>query len=83
MTTPPTLVDSEHSQTDVTLFRLVCPDDDDTKNPNFSEFLNDYGVQFISFKFYVVDTELKKYEQFFSKHKTAFVPFSTAILVRY
>lgn len=80
MTTPPILIDSEHSETDVMLFRLVCPDDNDTSNPNYEEFLNNYGVQFISFKFYVTDTELKKYEHFFSVHKSAFVPLSTAIV---
>lgn len=79
MTTPLTLIDSDHSETDVVLFRLVCPDDNDTKNPYYQDFLINYGVQFISYKFYVTDTELTQYEHFFSEHKTAFVPFSTAI----
>ena len=46
-TTPPTLLDSESKITDVSLFRLVCPDDY-SKNPDFNVFLHDYGVQFIS-----------------------------------
>ena len=81
VTTPPVLLDSEHSETDVSLFRLVCPDENDYRNPVYKDFIENYGVQFISFKFYVVDSELKMYEEFFAKHMSAFVPLSTAITV--
>jgi hypothetical protein len=81
VTTPPVLLDTEHSETDVSLFRLVCPDDNDYRNPVYKEFLENYGVQFISFKFYVTDPELKMYEEFFAKHMSAFVLISTTITV--
>ncbi len=81
VTTPPVLLDTERSETDVSLFRLVCPDENDYRNPVYKDFLENYGVQFISFKFYVVDSELKAYEEFFAKHMSAFVPLSTAITV--
>ena len=80
-TTPPVLLDSEKTETDVSLLRLVCPDDNDYRNPVHKNFIDDYGVQFISFKFYVADAELKMYEEFFAKHMSAFVPLSTAITV--
>ena len=63
VTTPPVLLDTERSETDVSLFRLVCPDENDYRNPVYKDFLENYGVQFISFKFYVVDSELKAYEE--------------------
>jgi Phosphatidylinositol-specific phospholipase C, X domain len=78
-TTPPVLIDTEHSETDVSLFRLVCPDDNDYRNPMYNDFLVNYGVQFISMKFYTLDSELKSYENFFLQHMTSFVPISSAI----
>jgi hypothetical protein len=78
-TTPPVLLDSEHPVTDVSLFRVVCPDDNDYRNPMFIDFLKNYGVQFISMRFYVLDAELKMYEKFFYENMTSFVPLSTTI----
>jgi hypothetical protein len=72
-------IDTENSETDVSLFRLVCPDDNDYRNPMYNDFLVNYGVQFISMKFYTLDSELKSYENFFLQHMTSFVPISSAI----
>lgn len=79
VTTPPILLDSDHSETDVSLFRLVCPDDNDYNNPSFSIFFSNYGVQFISMRFYILDENLTLYEKFFADNLTSFVPLSTKI----
>ena len=49
-------------------------------NPNYVPILRDYGVQIIPFRFYKEDSELLKYESFFSDNGgVAFVTMATAI----
>lgn len=80
LTTPPSITDYDSFQTDVVLLRIVAPDD--TKNfynPSSRDFIQNYGVQFISNRFYIKDSNLTFYEQIFSKYMTAFVPFAMMI----
>ena len=80
LTTPPSITDYDSFQTDVVLLRVVGPDD--TKNlynPSSRDFIQNYGVQFISNRFYIKDSNLTFYEQIFSKYMTAFVPFAIMI----
>jgi hypothetical protein len=77
--TPPTILDSDKNDTDITLLRLVEPDIKDTSNPNNDNFILNYGVQFIANRFYVNDKNLIEYEKIFFDNKSAFVPYAKAI----
>jgi len=77
--TPPLITDTEDLNTDVTLFRLIKPSISDSNNPLCSDFISNYGVQFITNRFYILDNNLERYELFFFANHSAFVPFSTAI----
>lgn len=78
-TRPPTIIDSDNKDTDVSLFRLVQPDFTDKDNPSCSDLIVNYGVQFITNRFYITDSNLTIYETLFFDHNTAFVPISNAI----
>jgi hypothetical protein len=79
--TPPIILDTEKSDTDISLLRIVQPDytTPEANNPNSNEFIQNYGVQFVTFRFYISDSPLTNYEAFFSANKSAFVPYSNAI----
>ena len=80
-TTPPIILDSDNLDTDISLLRIVQPDSTTPEdiNPVFSDFIQNYGVQFITNRFFITDTGLKFYEAFFASNKSAFVPYSFAI----
>ena len=80
-TTPPTILNPYN--TDISLLRLVVPTYEDSSNPNSADFIENYGVQFISNRFYLHDKGLTDYENFFYKNKSALVPFSTALQFLY
>jgi hypothetical protein len=52
---PPTLLDSDNLDTDVSLLRLAEPDTIDTENsnPSPSDFMKQYGVQFLTNRFFI------------------------------
>jgi hypothetical protein len=80
-TTPPTLLDSDNLDTDVSLLRIAEPDttDPENSNPSPRDFMKQYGVQFLTNRFFITGSNLTLYEQFFSDNKSSFVPFATTI----
>ena len=48
-------------------------------NPTYSDFIFNYGVQFIAERFYIKDTKLSLYEKFFSDNLSAIVPFNVGL----
>ena len=78
--TPPVLMNQEGDETDVSLLRIIVPNFAINKNnPSIHEFIQNYGVQFISNGFYKNDKNLMEYEKFFFDNKSAFVTMSSAI----
>ena len=74
LSNPPAMYDSQNS--DITVLRMIEPaTSTETVNPNSVLFMQNYGVQIIENRFYMTDSALKKYEQFFRDNKMAFVPF--------
>jgi len=67
--------------TNISNMRVVLPDNNfkNVKNPNYSYFVINFGCQIITYRFYILDNELKNYETFFDDNKTAFVPLAFAI----
>lgn len=79
LTTPPVITDYDSFETDVSLFRVVQPDKQYSSNPSSGDFIKNFGVQFITNRFYIKDSNLILYEKFFSKYMTAFIPFAMMI----
>ena len=78
--TPPILINQEGDETDVSLLRIIVPNFTiNENNPSIHEFIQNYGVQFISNSFYKNDKNLIEYEKFFFDNKSAFVTMSSAI----
>jgi hypothetical protein len=78
LSNPPAMIDSQNS--DVTILRMIEPaTSTETINPNSSLFMQNYGVQIVENRFFIADSALTKYEQFFRDNKMAFVPFYIAI----
>uniref|UniRef100_A0A6C0ICP1 Phosphatidylinositol-specific phospholipase C X domain-containing protein n=1 Tax=viral metagenome TaxID=1070528 RepID=A0A6C0ICP1_9ZZZZ len=78
LSNPPAMYDSQN--TDITVLRMIEPaTSTETVNPNSSLFIQNYGVQIVENRFYMTDTALNKYEQFFRDNKMAFVPFYIAL----
>ena len=78
LSNPPAMYDSHNS--DITVLRMIEPaTSTETVNPNSSLFIQNYGVQIVENRFYMTDTALNKYEQFFRDNKMAFVPFYIAL----
>ena len=67
--------------TNVSVMRLVLPDINfkNTQNPEYVDFVNNFGCQFITYRFYSMDTGLKTYEAFFDDNKLAIIPLANAI----
>lgn len=75
-TNPPMVIDSDKPHTDVSLLRLVEPESAvDLGNTDALYLMLNYGAQFIPNRFYINDSNGKKYEAIFAKHRIAFVPF--------
>jgi hypothetical protein len=78
LSNPPTMIDKKKS--DVVVLRMIEPtSSSETTNPNMTFLIKNYGTQIVENRFYVKDTTLAKYEQFFSDNKTALVPFYTGL----
>jgi len=89
VTNPPMIMDkckdsagkSLNICTNISNMRVVLPTNNfkNVKNPNYSYFVINFGCQIITYRFYILDNELKNYETFFDDNKTAFVPLAFAI----
>jgi hypothetical protein len=77
-TTPPHIKDD--GTTDTTYLKMAFPDVKQTAgNPVLAPFITDYGVQFVASRLYIVDTNLKAYENTFNDGGMAFLPFSIIV----
>ena len=78
LSNPPAMIDSQNS--DITILRMIEPaTSTETINPNSFLFMQNYGVQIVENRFYIMDSALTKYEDFFRDNKMAFVPFYIAL----
>ena len=78
LSNPPAMIDSQNS--DITILRMIEPaTSTETINPNSFLFMQNYGVQIVENRFYMMDSALTKYEDFFRDNKMAFVPFYIAL----
>lgn len=78
-TTPLTIVDTDRKETDVGLLRLIKPSLDSKSNPEYHDFIVNYGVQFISYRFYFKDKNLEDYEKLFFDMKSGIIPLSSVL----
>jgi hypothetical protein len=72
---PLVVENSQSPMTKTQILRLIVPDNNSYKNPTWSTYVLDHGVQFILYRFYIKDNALKEYEELFEINKSAFVPF--------
>ena len=79
-TTAPKINDDNLS-TNVENLTVVLPNYDvaNIKNPKYSDFVLNYGCQFVTYRYYVKDDELENYEHFFDDNGYAFVSIADAI----
>ena len=79
LTTPPYIHDDGKTSS-VKMTRMSVPEQlIYSGNPAYSDFISKYGVQFLANRFYVKDTNLSLYEEFFSDNLSAIVPFNVAL----
>lgn len=83
---PPHVLDNCTGQTkdictNVSIMRLVLPDVNfkNAQNPNYNDFITNFGCQMLTYRFYSVDAGLKNYETFFDDNKLGIVPLAYAI----
>lgn len=78
LSNPPTMM--KNKQSDVVVLRMTEPmASSETINPNNAYLIQNYGTQIVENRFYVKDTALTKYEDFFRENKSALVPFYLAL----
>jgi ABC-type transporter Mla subunit MlaD len=74
---------SKENRTSVKNLYVIMPDANTNKkyikNPNYKQFVTDYGCQIVPFKFYNKDAQLTEYEKFFNDNKSACVPMALAM----
>jgi hypothetical protein len=77
--TPPRIINDV--STDVKYIKLALPDFDvkQTKNPNFKYFVADYGIQIITYRYYIKDDNLKNLEEIFNENKYGIVPLANMV----
>ena len=66
--------------TNVTKLQISIPDGVNPNNPSLVHFIKDHGVQIVPYRFYLKDSELSNYEEFFKEYKTACISMATALL---
>lgn len=75
---PPHIKDD--GSTDIVVLKMAFPDvKQNTGNPDLQPFVEEYGVQFVAVRLYLVDTNLKKYELLFNEGGMAILPFSVVV----
>ena len=74
---------SKENRTSVKNMYVIIPDANTNKkyikNPDYKQFVKDYGCQIVPYKFYNKDTQLTEYEKFFNDNKSACVPMALAV----
>ena len=77
--TPPRIIND--ISTDVEYIKLALPDFDvkQTKNPNFKYFVADYGIQIITYRYYIKDDNLQNLEEIFNENKYGIVPLANMV----
>ena len=74
---------SKENRTSVKNLYVIIPDSNTNKkyikNPDYKQFVTDYGCQIVPFKFYNKDSQLTEYEKFFNDNKSACVPMALAM----
>ena len=69
------------NNTDTQYIKLALPDYDvkQISNPSFNPFVNDHGVQIITYRYYKKDSNLSEYENIFNENKAGMVPMATIL----
>jgi len=77
----PTKINDDNITTNVKTIKYVVPNskNDNTQNPDISDFVLKYSAQISAFRFYINDSQLYQYEEFFDDNGCAFVPLAIAI----
>jgi hypothetical protein len=81
-TTPYTIVDDEipvkEQVVDIDKMKIVTPQIISSRiiNPEPAYLITNYGIQMICYQFFQKDSNLANYEELFSSHNSAFVPFA-------
>jgi hypothetical protein len=76
----PILIKDDNIRTTVKNIRMAIPDTVNlSNNPIITDYIIKYGCQLVAYMFYIRDTNIDEYEEFFNYNTTAFVPLSTAI----
>jgi len=75
----PRIVNDNH--TDTQYIKLALPDYDvkQISNPSYIPFVNDHGVQIITYRYYKKDSNLSEYENIFNENKAGMVPMATIL----
>ena len=77
--TPPRIIND--ISTDVEYIKLALPDYDVkyTSNPNIKYFVKDYGIQVITYRYYINDNNLKDVEEIFNENKYGIIPLANML----
>lgn len=77
----PIKINDDNITTNVKTIKYVVPNskNDNTQNPDISDFVLKYSAQISAFRFYINDSQLYQYEEFFDDNGSAFVPIAIAI----
>jgi hypothetical protein len=67
--------------TNITNMRMIIPDIElqNSQNPDYEDFVKDFGCQITTYRFYSLDAPLKNYETLFDDNKLAIIPLAYAI----
>lgn len=78
--TIPIHLKDDNLHTDIKTMKYVIPNtkNDNSKNPDFSDFVLKYSCQNVGYRFYKKDKDLQRYEDFFNDTKGAFIPLAIA-----
>lgn len=73
---------SSGNASDITTFMMITPSQfDEISSPNPEKTLQNYYSQFLLYKFYEPDENLKAYEDLFNANKSSFMPMSAFIAI--
>jgi hypothetical protein len=77
----PVMMKNDYIHTDILNMRLILPTTRQliAANPPICNLITSYGCQIVPYKYYLIDSNLSKYEKLFDSNKTAFVSLGSAI----
>lgn len=78
VTSTPIMIKDDNLHTDISKMRLIYPNTMTKTNPIIYDNINKYNCQISPFKFYLLDSRLNNYEDFFDENFAAFVSLATA-----